>query len=383
MPQNLFEPRRPVTRDRVAGISAGPPPPTVDVTVPQPPGAPEPSWLRVYWNTLRSFVRRRLGLGPMTPRTGRRGGSSGRAALVALAVTIVLGLVGAGIVLSGGTGGGSVAGRTAAGSGPAPGAGTATAGSGAADTAPSGVPSPAVRTQVAQWVIADVGPGQLVACDAALCATLSSLGFPTASLVPVDDSAQALQGADVALVTGTLRNRLGAGLTALTATQPLAEFGSGAQAVIVQAVAHMGRAAYDRQLAADLTARRQAGKALLANSHLVFAPTARLVIGQGLVDLRVCAVLAALSSGHTLTVSSFGPAVPGAGPSVPRGGLELGTVDHRPATGDSAGARAVRTLLAAQQPPYRALRTGTAPAADGAPAGLLLTYAQPAPIGVP
>ncbi|MFC1436274.1 hypothetical protein ACEZDB_37135 [Streptacidiphilus sp. N1-3] len=381
MPQNLFEPRRPVARNRPPGFAAGPLPMPEEPVEPdgpveqQAPGR-EPSWLRVYWNTFRSFARRRLGLGPRPPQIRQGGRSTGRIVLTVLAgIIVVIGLAGAGVALGGKQGSGTQGGGTTR-----PQAAPLASGPGTTGTEPSGVPSPAVRTQVAQWVIADIGPGNLVACDAALCGTLASLGFPLSSLVPVGDSADALQGADAVLVTATLRSRLGDALTALTADQPLAEFGTGAQVVTVQPIAHAGRAAYTRQLATDVAEREQAGTALLSNSRIVFAPQARLQISQGLVDLRVCAVLATLGTGHVLTVSSFGPTAPGAGPAIPLTGLEITTIDHRPATGTGPQARALRTLIGAQQPPYRPLSTSTVAAHGDSAAALLLRYSEPGPL---
>ena len=380
MPQNLFEPGRPVARNQPPGSATGPLPARGAPAEPveqQPPGR-EPSWLRVYWNTFRSFARRRLGLGPRPPRIRQESRSTGLIVLTVLAGSVVvIGLAGAGVALGGKQGDG-----TRSGSAARPQAAPVASGTdaGAAGTEPSGVPSPAVRTQVAQWVIADIGPGNLVACDAALCGTLASLGFPLASLVPVGDSAEALQGADAVLVTTTLRSRLGDVLTALTADQPLAEFGTGAQAVTVQPIAHAGRAAYTSQLAADVVERQQAGTALLSNSRIVFAPQARLTISQGRVDLRVCAILATLGTGHVLTVASFGPTAPGAGPAIPLTGLEITSIDHRPATGSGPQARALRTLVGAQQPPYRPLSTSTVAAHGDSPTALVLRYSEPGPL---
>lgn len=248
--------------------------------------------------------------------------------------------------------------------------------SGPADTGPSS----GVRAETARWVIRNVGPGHVVACDAAMCGSLAALGFPASSTVWVKDSALELQSADVAVLTSTLRTRLGPAVGALTAAQPLAAFGSGTQTVTIQPVAHAGRAAYERAMAADLADRGLAGRALAANSRITFAAAARVPLERGLVDMRICALLATLSSGHTLTVESFGPAAPGAGTGVPRNGVEISTIDTVSAVGTAEPATALRALVAAQQPPYRPLRTETRAAQTGSPAVLTLLYSQPAPV---
>lgn len=247
---------------------------------------------------------------------------------------------------------------------------------GLADTGPSSE----VRGETARWIIQNVGAGQVVACDAAMCGSLASLGFPAASTVWVKNSALELQSADIAVLTPTLRARLGSTAAAVTAAEPLAAFGSGSQVVTIQTVAHAGRASYDRAMAADLANRRFAGQALAANSHLTFTAAARTPLEQGLVDMRICALLATLSSGQTLTVESFGTPAPGAGAGIPRNAVEISTIDTVSAVGGAEPATALRALIAAQQAPYRPLKTVSRAAVAGSPAMLSLLYSQPPPV---
>lgn len=394
MPQNFFEPRTPVRR--VPGRGLVPEPVREPEPVPAPEPAPvpdEPSWARIYWNTLRSFLRRRLGMAPRAPRArhdgdstrhdgdGTRAKPARRPLLLAVAVLVAAVLALTAVLLTNRSGTGTGADADGVHRADRPGSLAGPAASGPSAPAQD-APSPQVRDETAAWVAAHVGPGQVVACDAAVCGALAALDFPASSTVLVQGSAQQVQSADVAVVTATLRSRLGAVLDEVTAAQPLATFGAGAQRVTVQTVAHAGRAAYARATTADLADRRAAGKALLANKRLTFAPGARTLLAAGRVDIRVCALLATLSGSHALTVTSFGTAAPGAGPGVPLSGLDLSTVDKTPATGAGAPAAAVRALIAAQQAPYRPLATATAPGAAGAPAVLTVLYAQPAPTGL-
>lgn len=382
MPQNFFEPRTPVKRRQASAFEprassprtgdgqapeparpeepSGPPPSGQPTSGPPPR---EPSWLRIYWNTLRSFTRRRLGLGPRPPREDD-GPRSRRPLLIAVAVTVAVALLAVAVVLT----------KSGGGSDPSAAPATPTA------TPADGEPSPQVRNAVAAWVATHVGPGQVVACDAAVCGALAARDFPASSTVWVRDSVQELQSADVAVLTSTLRARLGAAVDEVTAAEPLAAFGAGTQRVTIRAVAHAGRAAYASAATADLADRRFAGTALLKNKRLTLAASARTLLAAGQVDIRLCALLATLSSGHTLTVASFGAPSPGAGAGVPRTAMDLLTVDKAAATGTTGPAGALRALIAAQQAPYRPLSVTVRPAEAPAPAVLTVLFSQPAPV---
>jgi hypothetical protein len=430
MPQNFFEPRTPVGRPRPPGLapglapapresastpafgspsrsegpeayeeSAGPeasegseasertaPPPEEPLPhsshsshpshSSRPPRSPEPSWARIYWNTLRSFTRRSLGLKPLAAPghqgSGRRRGRLLFAAVLVLAVFAAGAMVG----LRGHDGSGTRGRRS---DGP-----TATGGSSTSTPAGSsgGRTPPPVRDAAASWVAGHIGADHVVACDAAVCAALASHGFPAGSTVAVHGSAQDVLGADVAVVTGPLRALAGAALTDVTGSEPLAVFGAGAQRAEVLPVAHAGRTAYDRTAAADRADRRFAGTSLAGNKKITFRGGIRSLLTGGDVDLRVCALLAVLSSGHTLSVESFAPPAPGAGPDIARSAVEISRVDGASAADGGPHAAALRALIAAQQPPYRPMRTVTRPGRAGSPAVLSVLYDQPAPDGL-
>lgn len=378
MPQNFFEPRTPVARvprpQMTPGLETEPgslrnrPDPEApdEGTRPIPASRrDEPSWARIYWNTLRSYTRRRLGMRPRVPGGGDRPGAHRIGLFIAVALVAVVG--------------------TAA---------TVTwviAEDTPKSPAPHTAPSPRIaeaggssqaRDDAVQWVTAYVGSGHVVACDAPVCGALGRRGFPATSLVRVGSSARELQSADVVVITATLRTRLGAGLSELTAGQPLVSFGDGSHAVAVSAVAHSGRDAYDRIAATDLTDRRFAGTSLLANKSLTFPPAARDLLAVGRVDMRICALLATLSADYALTVESFGPVTPGTGGAAALSSVNISTADGEPATGDTASARAVRAVIRAQQAPFEPLSSGTQHDATGREALLNVLYAQPAPSGL-
>jgi hypothetical protein len=265
-----------------------------------------------------------------------------------------------------------------------------------AEPAPAAASSAAVTATVA-WVIHNVGPEHVVACDVTVCGLLRAQGFPATSLITVRTGIADVEQADVVVNTALLRQLAGPRLSSVEATQPLAVFGAGAQLAVVQTVALVGPAQYDQQMASDLASRTQAGAALAANPRLTLSPAARTRLTRGMVDSRICSLLALLVGGHSITVSAFTPAGPGAGPDIPSAGVVISRIDGQPADGTSSSAAALKSLVAAQQSPFQPLSVGpasvlaevgqptpgTAPDEGGnGPTSLEILYAQPGPLGL-
>lgn len=240
----------------------------------------------------------------------------------------------------------------------------------------SATPLPNVLQAVA-WVNTSVGPTHVVACDASVCALLREHGFPASSLVVVSGLADVEQ-ADIVILTSALRGQLGTPANAIVAPEPLAVFGFGSVRVEVAAVALDGTASYTQSMTADRQSRRTEGTALLGNSHLVLTPEAQVLLGDGLVDSRVCALLALLSGSHTIVLAGFTPLPPGAGPDVPSTGVVIESIDGQPATGSSSAAAELLSTVKAQQDPYLAM--STAPGALGGHQGLRIVFSQPGPL---
>jgi len=257
-----------------------------------------------------------------------------------------------------------------------PSASDPTAPSVAAPPIPS--PTPDAIRAVA-WVDSAVGPTHVVACDASVCALLHTHGFPTSSLV-VASSLTGVEQADTVIMTSALRAQLGSAAATILAPEPLAVFGSGAGRVEVAAVALNGPDAYAQSMATDRASRRAAGNALLSNTHLIVDASARSLLAGGLVDTRVCALLALLAGSHTITLAGFVPLAPGAGPDVPSTGVVIETIDGEAATGSSTAATWLLSTVQAQQDPYRAI--SAAPGALNGQQGLRVVYSQPGPFGL-
>lgn len=254
-----------------------------------------------------------------------------------------------------------------------------------ADPLPSSSPSSSATTftptqaelDAATWVSAAVGPTHEVACDADICALLRQDGVPATSVISSRVDISAVAGADVVITTAATRAALGTSLFAITSAQPLASFGSGDDRVDVTVVAPSGTADYAERLLLDRAARKRVGTALVHNRKITLSdPSLAAALTSGQVDSRLCSLLALLGGSHTITIASFTPAGPGAGPDIPDATMVVTLVDGRSATGNSPEARALLALLAAQQPPYRPA------AAVAETTGLRIAFAQPEPLGL-
>ena len=267
---------------------------------------PEPSWGKVLATTISLWVSRRLrriGIGRRSagpsdrePTPGSRGLSTRRWRVVALVLAAaVLALVG--LLVSGELNNGGTSARPAA-----QGSGSGTSSLSAAAAA---------RDQAAAWVAQQVGSGDIVACDPAVCSELQAHGLPAGRLLPLQPGASPF-GADVIVASPSVRSEFGSQLTEEYAPALIASFGSGAARVDVRAIASLGGAAYRAAEPADLTARKAAGAQLLHNRR--FHPTAQAAsqMTAGQVDSRLLVTLASLVSQRSVSVASFGATGPAA-----------------------------------------------------------------------
>ncbi len=132
-----------------------------------------------------------------------------------------------------------------------------------------------------------VSQDAIVACDPAMCAALLAQRIAAGNLLELRDGAADPLGSDVVVATAAVRSQFGARLASIYAPAVLASFGSGRLRIDVRAVAPDGAAAYRAELAADLTARRKAGRQLLGNPHVRVSATARRELQAGQVDSRL------------------------------------------------------------------------------------------------
>jgi hypothetical protein len=210
---------------------------------------------------------------------------------------------------------------------------------------PIGAAAAAARAQAASWVTSQVSRADIVACDPAMCTVLQAHGVPGGDLLVLRPGSADPLGSDVVVATPAVRNQFGARLAGVYAPQVLASFGTGAQEIQVRAVAPDGAAAFRAALAADLSARRTAGRQLAHNPRLTIPGPARAALQAGRVDSRLLVVLAALAANQRLTILSFGSSGPGAGADTPLRRVQV-TADHATVT-------AMLAFVQAQRVPYR------------------------------
>jgi hypothetical protein len=214
--------------------------------------------------------------------------------------------------------------------------------------APTGTAAAAARTRAASWVTSQVSRADIVACDPAMCTVLQAHGVPGGDLLVLRPGSADPLGSDVVVATPAVRNQFGPRLAGVYAPQVLASFGTGAQQIQVRAVAPDGAAAFRSALAADLSARRTAGRQLVRNPRLTIAGPARAALQAGRVDSRLLVVLAALTANQQLTIISFGSSGPGAGADTPLRSVQV-TANHATVT-------AMLAFVQAQRLPYRPAR---------------------------
>jgi NB-ARC domain len=319
---------------------------------------------------------RRLGrAGPMWAGLGRAGpmrAGLGRAGWVRAGL-IRTGLVLAGLVLAAAAGA-LVLGR--------PGSSAAHTGPAAPTPTPTGQQAvlhqaSAIRSRAAAWVARQVSQDAIVACDPDMCSALLAQRIAPGNLLELRAGAPDPLGSDVLVATAAVRSQFGARLASVYAPAVLASFGSGHLRIEVRAVAPDGAAAYRAGLAADLTARRDAGRQLLGNPHLRLSPAARSELQAGRVDPRLLTTLAALAAGESVQVAAFGDSGPGAGAGVPLRSAVI-TVAGR---ADPAALADMLTFVRAQRPPYLPARSLIEPGAAGASV-LSIQFAAPSPMGL-
>ena len=174
--------------------------------------------------------------------------------------------------------------------------------------------SPAVpaREQAAAWVASQVSGDVIVACDPAMCSALLARGVLAGNVLILRSAASDPLGSDIVLATAAVRSQFGGRLASVYAPSVIASFGSGALRIDVRAVAPDGAAAFRTELAADMAARRAAGRQLLGNSQISASAAARAALASGQPDARLLITLAAMAAAGPVRIESFGDSGPGA-----------------------------------------------------------------------
>ena len=265
-------------------------------------------------------------IGWLWPDEGGAGGGGGRWKPPSPWRYRTVGLVAAGAIVLGGAGvaigmvlhHSTPAAGGGAGTAPAPNASgqPAVSPSNPGSSNPAPVALPPTSTAAATWITQQVTPGTSVACDAQMCAALTTAGFPAAQEVQVGMTSQSLSNAQLVVLTPQLRryfravnHRLGRDV----APPALASFGG----ISVHAIDQNGAAAYEGQLSQDLQARLQAGRQLLKSDRVTASPSAQTALATGQVDSRLLLALQALAAREPIDILAFDDSGPGASSGVP------------------------------------------------------------------
>jgi hypothetical protein len=180
----------------------------------------------------------------------------------------------------------------------------------------------ALRNEAAAWISHQVSPGDVIACDLAMCQTLEANGVSTGDLLVMNSSDHNILSSEVVVSTSAVRQLFGNRLDSVYAPTVLASFGSGKARIEVRVTAPNGSAAYMSQLNTDVQERKSVGIGLAGNDRIIASSAGKRQMEAGQVDLRLLVDLtyllgAASSPQQKLDIVGFGDLGAGASPGVP------------------------------------------------------------------
>jgi hypothetical protein len=236
-------------------------------------------------------------------------------------------------------------------------------------------PAAAAQSAAVAWITSQVSDTAVIGCYPAMCASLEAQGVSASRLVPLGSGRTSVLKTDV--IT-TLPAAVGADSTLVDQYAPalIASFGAGRSRIEVRAVARTGAAAYQSALRSDLAARKSAAAQLLKNPRLKFTSADAARLRAGIVDSRLLATLAALSTQFTLRVMAFGDSAPG-GPQFFR---EVTVASDGGRTGAATLAAAL-AMVNAQESPYQPAHSAIVQPGTGQ-AALTIEFDSPSPLGL-
>jgi hypothetical protein len=162
------------------------------------------------------------------------------------------------------------------------------------------------RSRAAAWVSQQISPSTVVACDAAMCQALRERGFPAGNLRLLQKSSPYPLSSQVVVETAAVRGFFGSSLDAQVAPEVITTVGTGSAIVRILVIAQHGVAAYQRELASDLSIRKRTGMALLGGARITTLPVARQQLADGAVDTRLLYAITALAAVEPIDILSFG-----------------------------------------------------------------------------
>jgi hypothetical protein len=209
------------------------------------------------------------------------------------------------------------------------------------------------RARAAQWIVKEISPSAIIACDAVMCNQLINEGLPASNVQVLGPSAADPLGADIVVGTPALRSQFGSRLVLVYAPSVLASFGRGPTRIDIRVVAPDGAAAYQEAFTQDLENRQHYGDILLSNSKVTVSPEAKPDVVSGLVDARLLAMLPVLAAQHPIQILGFFDRAPGAGEGIPLSGVELAGSDDESGLSVASYQSWLLGFLHSQRAPYR------------------------------
>ena len=330
--------------------------PVVHSMRPGRPVRPEPSWGRVLLTTVELWTSRRLRHPAFLRRLVL--------AMVAIAAVTVVALEFAGVFSGSASASASRVVRPSGSEHPAP-----------PPRAVSLGPAAAAQSAAVACITSQVSDTAVIGCYPAMCTSLGAQGVSASRLVPLGSGMTGVLKTDV---IATLPAAIGADSTLVDQYAPalIASFGAGSSRIEVRAVARTGAAAYQSALRSDLAARKSAAAQLLRNPRLKFTAADAAQLRAGVVDSRLLATLAALSTQFTLRVTAFGDSAPGG----PRFFREVTVASDGGRTSADTLAAAL-AMVNAQESPYQPAHSAIVQPGTGQ-AALTIEFASPSPLGL-
>ena len=235
----------------------------------------------------------------------------------------------------------------------------------------------AVRNQAVTWIMHQVSRAAVVACDAQMCADLTSRGFPGVNLLRIGSQSNDPLGAelvvDTAAVRAQFRDRL-----AVWAPAIVAAFGSGNARIEIRLEFPGGAASYRADQPKYARARKALDAQLLTNNRIKLSAAARAQLRSGNIDPRLPLLIALMVHYHPLQIVDFGGQSPGGGPASLLRSMDLATADPPAHLTPSEYINWMLSFIQAQRSKYHpALSLVTLP---GGQTVLRIGYGAPSPL---
>ena len=212
-------------------------------------------------------------------------------------------------------------------------------------------PEAVARTQAITWIMHQVSPAAVVACDAQVCTDLHSRGMPYANLLTLGPQSNDPLGAtlvvDTAAIRAQFRDRLHVWTPAI-----IAAFGSGNARIEIRLEFPGGAKSYREDQPKYARARKLADAQLLTNSSIKLSAAATAQLRSGEIDPRLPELIALMVHYHPLQIVDFGGQSPGGGPASLLRSLDLATADPPAHLTPSTYISWMRSFIRAQRSKY-------------------------------